>query len=355
MKLFIYAQDIFSGDAVGNHCFGVGRSAARSGLPVELFGQNFDTSARTISHVDQLLASITADDLLFVSYSIYDEYLDALLALPCRKLCYFHGMTDPELLREFEPRTAELCSAGIAQLPKLKAFDVLIANSTRTAKELKERTGATSVAVVPPVLPDMPAFQYEPAPRDFARRSRNLLVVGRVVPHKRLEDVLSVLAETRALGADVTLTVVGTMPNYEYSKYLLNFGRELGVLEHVNFTGMLDDGDLFFCFDKADALLSMSLHEGFGVPALEAMYFGLPVLARSGTAIDEITAGVGVFHDNKPLAAFAHSVLEVLFDDTWRRRQEAAGKARALNLLEQANDSVWSNLFTEATKMSSRV
>lgn len=355
MKLFIYAQDIFSGDAVGNHCFGVARSAARSALAVELFGQNFDTSARTVSHVDQLLASITADDLLFVSYSIYDQYLDALLALPCRKLCYFHGITDPELLREFEPRTAELCSAAIAQLPKLKAFDVLIANSASTARELKECTGAASVAVIPPVLADMPAFRYEPAPRDFARRSRNLLTVGRVVPHKKLEDVLSVLAETRAQGADVRLTVVGTMPNFEYSKYLLNFGRQLGVLEHVNFTGMLDDGDLFFCFDKADALLSMSLHEGFGVPALEAMYFGLPVFARSGTAIDEVAAGVGVFHDTQPLAAFAHNVSELLFDDVWRHRQEATGKARAQDLLEHASDSVWSNVFIKATKMSSHI
>ncbi|MFM0264761.1 glycosyltransferase [Paraburkholderia sediminicola] len=355
MKLFIYAPDIFAGDAVGNHCFGVARSAVRSGLDVELFSQRFDPSARTVRHVDQLFASVTADDILFVSYSIYDDYLDQLLALPCRKLCYFHGITDPELLRAFEPRTAELCSAGIAQLPKLKAFDVLAANSSSTAAELKAHTGKAQVAVVPPVFADMPAFHYEAAQRDFSRRSRNLLVVGRVVPHKRLEDVLAVVAEARAQGAEITLTVVGTMPNYEYSKYLFNFGRELGVLEHVSFAGVLDDGDLFYCYDKADALLSMSLHEGFGVPALEAMHFGLPVFARSGTAIDEVAAGVGVFHKDEPLAAFARRLSELLLDDAWRQRQEAAGKARALELLEQASDKVWSNLFTQATKTSSRI
>ncbi|MFM0705120.1 glycosyltransferase [Paraburkholderia sediminicola] len=355
MKLFIYAPDIFAGDAVGNHCFGVARSAVRSGLDVELFSQRFDPSARTVRHVDQLFESVTADDILFVSYSIYDDYLDQLLALPCRKLCYFHGITDPELLRAFEPRTAELCSAGIAQLPKLRAFDVLAANSSSTAAELKAHTGSAQVAVVPPVFADMPAFHYEAAQRDFGRRSRNLLVVGRVVPHKRLEDVLAVVAEARAQGADITLTVVGTMPNYEYSKYLFNFGRELGVLEHVSFAGMLDDGDLFYCYDKADALLSMSLHEGFGVPALEAMHFGLPVFSRSGTAIDEVAAGVGVFHKDEPLATFARCLSELLLDDAWRQRQEAAGKARALELLEQASDNVWSNLFTLATKTSSRI
>jgi glycosyltransferase involved in cell wall biosynthesis len=355
MKLFIYAPDIFAGDAVGNHCFGIARSAVRNGLDVELVSQRFDLSARTVSHVDQLFASITADDILLVSYSIYDDHLDRLLALPCRKLCYFHGITDPALLREFEPRTAELCSAGIAQLSKLKAFDALAANSGGTAAELKAHTGRAQVAVVPPVFADMPAFRYEAAKRDFARNSRNLLVVGRVVPHKRLEDVLAVVAETRAQGADITLTVVGTMPNYDYSKYLFNFGRELGVLEHVNFAGVLDDGDLFYCYDKADALLSMSLHEGFGVPALEAMHFGLPVFARSGTAIDEVAAGVGVFHKNEPLAAFAHNLSELLLDSAWRLNQKAVGQARALELLEQAGDHVWSNLFTEATKTSSHV
>ncbi|MBB4517816.1 glycosyltransferase [Paraburkholderia fungorum] len=355
MKLFIYAPDIFAGDAVGNHCFGVARSAARSGLDVELFSQRFDSSARTVRHVDQLFGSVTADDILFVSYSIYDDYLDQLLALPCRKLCYFHGITDPELLRAFEPRTAELCSVGIAQLPKLKAFNVLAANSNITAAELKAHTGKAQVAVVPPVFADMPAFHYKAAQRDFGRRSRNLLVVGRVVPHKRLEDVLGVVAEARGQGADITLTVVGTMPNYEYSKYLFNFGRELGVLEHVSFAGVLDDGDLFYCYDKADALLSMSLHEGFGVPALEAMHFGLPVFARSGTAIDEVAAGVGLFHKDEPLAAFAHRLSELLLDDAWRKRQEVAGKARALELLEQASDNVWSNLFTQATNTSSDI
>lgn len=355
MKLFIYAPDIFAGDAVGNHCFGVARSAVRSGLDVEIFSQRFDPSARTVRHVDQLFASVTADDILFVSYSIYDDYLDQLLALPCRKLCYFHGITDPELLRAFEPRTAELCSAGIAQLAKLKAFDVLAANSSSTAAELKAHTGKAQVVMVPPVFADMPAFNYEAAQRDFGRRSRNLLVVGRVVPHKRLEDVLAVVAEARAQGADITLTVVGTMPNYEYSKYLFNFGRGLGVLEHVSFAGVLDDGDLFYCYGKADALLSMSLHEGFGVPALEAMHFGLPVFARSGTAIDEVAAGVGVFQKDEPLATFARSLSELLLDDAWRQRQEVVGKARALKLLEQASDNVWSNLFTLATKTSSRI
>jgi glycosyltransferase involved in cell wall biosynthesis len=355
MKLHVYAPDIFSADAVGNHCFGIARSAARSGLPVQLFSQRFDESARTVSHADQLFTSITADDLLLVSYSIYDEYLERLLALPCRKVCYFHGITDPELLREFDPRTAELCGAGITQMSKLKAFDMLIANSGLTAAELKTHTGALRVAVVPPVFADMPAFGYSSAPRDFERRSRNLLVVGRVVPHKKLEDALSVVAAARAQGAEITLTVVGTMPNYEYSKYLFNLGRELGVLDYVSFAGMLDDGDLFFCFDKADALLSMSLHEGFGVPALEAMHFGLPVFARSGTAIDELAAGVGEFHNDEPLDTVARTIADRLFDNAWRQRKAMAGTARALETLEQASDRVWLNLLNEVTRAANSI
>jgi glycosyltransferase involved in cell wall biosynthesis len=355
MKLFIYAPDIFAGDAVGNHCFGVARTAGRSNMDTVLFSQRFDPSTRAIRHVDSLFADITVDDLLFVSYSIYDEYLDRLLALPCRKLCYFHGITDSQLLREFEPRTAELCDAGIAQLPLLRGFDMLVANSARSAAELQNRTGASQIAVVPPVFADMPAFTYSATSPSESRRSRNLLVVGRVVPHKRLEDVLTVLAEARSQGADVTLTIVGTMPNYDYSKYLFNYGRRLNVLDHVSFSGVLDDGDLFRCYEKADALLSMSLHEGFGVPALEAMHFGLPVFARSGTAINDVVAGVGVFLTNQPLAAFAQDLSERIFDSAWRRQQGAAGKSRALELLAQTSDSVWSSCFAEATMASARV
>jgi hypothetical protein len=99
MKLRICAPDIFAGDAVGNHCIGIARMAMRLGMDAELYAQRFDATVLPIHPLLDLLQQVDADDLLLVSYSIFDPFLEQLLALPCRKLCYFHGVTDPDLLR----------------------------------------------------------------------------------------------------------------------------------------------------------------------------------------------------------------------------------------------------------------
>ncbi|KVS42241.1 glycosyltransferase [Burkholderia ubonensis] len=355
MKLLIYAPDIFVGDAVGNHCFGVARSARRCGWDVEMFSQRFDPSSPDVRHVDHLFSNATQDDLLFVSYSIADDCLDRLVELPCAKLAYYHGVTDPNLLRAFEPRTADLCSAGLDQLTRLSAFNVLAANSHKTAAELKERAGIADVSLVPPVFADMPAFRQQPvAPPRPERHTRNLLSVGRVVPHKRIEDLLQILAHIRDTGREVTLTVVGTMPNYDYSKHLFNLGRKLNVLDYVDFAGVLDDSDLFYCYSRADALISMSLHEGFGVPALEAMHFGLPVFARGGTAIDEVLGDVGRTFRDETAENIGRDIGESLFDEIWCNRQRTAGFTRAAQILEQSSDQAWASLFSKASTRSIR-
>lgn len=348
MRLMICAVDVFAGDAVGNHCLGIARSARRLGFDVRVYARNREPFVTEVRNRDDLFDEIAADDLLLISYSIFDSNLDQILALPCRKLVYYHGITEPDLLREFEPQTAELCEAGFAQLPKLAAADLLAANSERSARELAKATGAANVAVLPPVLADMPAFSLAPPPVSGGR-SYNLLTVGRVVPHKRIEDVLVVLAAARATGAPFTLTVVGTMPNYDYSKYLLGVGRKLGVLDCVEFTGAIDDSDLFYCYGKAGALLSMSLHEGFGIPALEAMHLGIPVFARAGTAIEEVGGEVSVYLRDDDVAAYGARMASLMLDEAWRATTREAGVARARHLLDQTRDAAWSSLFERSS------
>jgi glycosyltransferase involved in cell wall biosynthesis len=348
MTLRICAPDIFSGDAVGNHCLGIARMAERLGWEVEVYARQFDVATRTIHDIEALFADIREDDTLLLSYSIFDPNLDALLALRCRKICYFHGITSPELLREFEPKTAELCERAIAQLPKLAGFDTVVANSRYSANSLPAEVSAASIMVIPPVFADMPTFADTRAPDTRTARRINLLMVGRVVPHKRIEDAIDVLAHLVKREIDVSLSVVGSMPNYDYTKFLLNHARALGVLGRIDFTGMVDDADLSAAFDKATALLSMSRHEGFCVPALEAMVRGMPAFVRDGHAAAEVVASRElVFAADADIATVATGIEEIL-----AREPKLAGikprlEQRARELLNQSGAQSWLRAFNQ--------
>jgi len=341
MKLHVCAPDIFAGDAVGNHCLGLARTARRLGLAAALYAQRYDAGTMEVRPFEELFRSVTADDIVLLSYSIFDPYLEQLLALPCRKLCYFHGVTDPRLLRELEPRTAQLCEEALAQLPLLDGFDLVIANSQNTAESLARAVEATAVKIVPPVFADMPAFQREPASSRRILREPNLLMVGRVVPHKRVEDAVELLALLQQREFAATLTMVGNAPNYDYLKLLINRARKLGVLERVDFKGMLDDADLFECYDTASALLAMSRHEGFCVPVLEAMHAGKPVFVRGGTAAQEICPADCVLDANAELSLWAAVVAERLGAAAGAGLPNDGYIAHADSVLERASDTVW--------------
>ncbi|OJA26974.1 glycosyltransferase family 4 protein [Burkholderia ubonensis] len=339
MRIFVAAPDIFVGDAVGNHCLGVARAARRLGLDVRTFARAFDGD---VEPIEGLFEEIRDDDTLFVSYSIFDSTLERLLALPGRKICYFHGVTTPDLLREFEPVTADLCARSIEQFPLLDRFDVLLANSYWTAQSLAPYLDIGRVRIVPPVSADMPIFHRQRTPR-VSRGPLNLLTVGRVVPHKRIEDAIDVLALVRRAGCDARLTVVGSEPNRTYSSYLAAHAREFGMDSDLTFTGMVDEQQLFSHFDAADALLSVSLHEGFCVPVLEALSLGLPTIVRSGTAASEVGQGAAVMFDD--LTEAGEAIYRMFRDPGVSTGMVEAGKRRAAEVLTMADDAVFQNIF----------
>ncbi|MFL9990407.1 glycosyltransferase [Paraburkholderia sediminicola] len=348
MTLRVCAPDIFAGDAVGNHCLGLVRMAQRLGVDAELYAQRYDVGTPGVRPLDELFANVAKEDIVLLSYSIFDPDLERLLALDCKKVCYFHGVTDPQLLRELEPRTAELCEMALAQLPLLAGFEVVVANSRNTAESLSGVLDVAAVKVVPPVFADMQAFRREPPKKKKAPREPNLLMVGRVVPHKRIEDGISILALLQAREFNATLTIVGNSPNYDYQKFLINHARRLGVLERVDFKGMLDDADLFECYDTTSALLAMSRHEGFCVPVLEAMHFGKPVFVRGGTAAQEICPPDSVFAADDDLAVWASAISTRLGKMPAGKWVDPAFAAQANEVLQRAADSVWQTILDGA-------
>lgn len=341
----IAAPDIHTGDAVGNHCICLAQDLTEAGYPTTLYAQRGTPQNAPIHPIESLLAPDGAPDLLLVSYSILDPYLERLLALPRPKIGYFHGVTPAELLREHEPVTADLCARSIDQLPLLAGFDRLVVNSGFNRDDLSKHLDTLSASVIPPISARLPLFQRPTLPPPVGSPLR-LLMLGRIVPHKRIEHGIQVLAALRGRGLDAYLDVVGSCHNAVYAGFLQQQVQSLGVAGAVHMLGMLSDESVAEHFARASVLLVASEHEGFCVPVLEAMHLGVPAVVREGTAAVEV--GGEAVKTFRQIEQAADQIQQLATKPELRGAMVKSGRARASELLGQASVSAWQDVIRSA-------
>ena len=109
---------------------------------------------------------------------------------------------------------------------------------------------------------------------------------------------------------------------------------ELGLSENVFLAGKVSHQDLLTYYNTADLYISMSEHEGFGVPLIESMYCRLPVLAYGAAAVPYTMGSAGVIFTEKRFAELAELVGLLLSDESFRRRLIARQTERVQVFLE---------------------
>ena len=159
------------------------------------------------------------------------------------------------------------------------------------------------------------------------------LFVGRVVANKGFHDLLAAFAVFRGLvGDQARLVLVGSGGGGSYGGAVRALGEGLGLGGSVVWAGSVSGEVLGGWYGAADVLVCLSDHEGFGVPLVEAMGSGLPVVAFDAGAVGETLGGAGVLLGDKSPLAVAAAVRRVLGDEALRGRMAAAGRRRAAEL-----------------------
>ena len=127
-------------------------------------------------------------------------------------------------------------------------------------------------------------------PQSFVMPEKFLLFVGNVKPHKNLINLLRAFEIFLKSGKDYKLVIVGKKEGFiTGDKEVFEFVEGNNLLnEHIIFTGHIENWALYNYYRKASAFIFPSLYEGFGIPPLEAMICGCPVIASDLTAIPEI-------------------------------------------------------------------
>jgi glycosyltransferase involved in cell wall biosynthesis len=281
------------GDAITQQMLQLQEQFRQLGVPSQIFAEHVEVGLQDrIKPIHGYEGS--EDNLLLLHHSLGNLALDDVLDLPDAVVAVYHNLT-PE--RYFTDKAfRHLIRLGHEQLALLARRARLgIADSNYNRREMLS-VGFRRVEVLP-VRVDYSQFAGR---SESALRSTDWLYVGRIVRNKcqhELVRAFSLYAKT--FDADARLVLIGDTLVRDYVEDVRKEAARLGIADRVVMLGKVSDNRLASAFAGAGVFVSLSEHEGFGVPILEAMAAGLPVIAYGAAAVPEVMGGAGVLLRDK--------------------------------------------------------
>ncbi|PYQ15918.1 MAG: hypothetical protein DMF80_06970 [Acidobacteria bacterium] len=320
------------GDAIGNEALAIQGHLRRAGFDSDIFAERVHPRMAHLARPLWEYAEVSSPETVCLfHFSIGSAAGRLIHRAPDRLVSVYHNITPADWFLGFHPHLAGLCHHGRRELAAFASRTELgLADSEFNRREL-EAAGYRRTAVLPIVL-DLDEYRrpVSPVARRLYEDGRvNVLFVGRIIPNKRIEDLVGVFAlYQRHVEPRSRLLLVGDHRGHErYYDRLQERVRELR-LDEVVFTGHVDDDDLRAYYGVSDLFLCLSEHEGYCVPLLEAMAFGLPVVAYDAGAVAETLRGGGILLRDKRPEAVAELIRLVRGDAALRsavlRSQERA-------------------------------
>ena len=181
---------------------------------------------------------------------------------------------------------------------------------------------------------DLPQAEVASVAGRLGLPARYVLYVGNLERKKNLPRLISAIQKAKAAaGLPHRLVIVGSRPQGVPAADLT------GAIDDglVVFTGALPDADLPAVYRGAELLAYPSLYEGFGMPVLEAMAAGVPVLTSTVSSLPEVAGGAAILVDPLNVDSIAGGLVTALIDGQWRAAAVNAGRSRAKNLTWERN------------------
>lgn len=293
------------GDAISNEALEIRGHLRRAGFASDIFVEEREVRmAAEVRLLEEYEAMATTDGICLFHFSIGGAASRVAYHARHRLALIYHNITPAAAFAPFHPHLARLCFEGRRELAAFAPrAELALADSEFNRRELVA-AGYRTTAVLPVVL-DLARYARPASPvvrRLYGRDRRNIVFVGRVIPSKRIEDLLGAFAVfQRHVERRSRLLIVGDYRGHE--RYLARLLERVAALKlrDVVFTGRVEEHELRAYYGIADAFCCMSEHEGFCVPLLEAMLFGVPVAAADAGAVAETLGGAGVLlADRRP-------------------------------------------------------
>ncbi len=250
--------------------------------------------------------------------------------LPCPAVVTVHDLAWKRFPETYDP--ADLKMQEEALRSARRAAHVL-AVSEATARDLREegiageRITVTPLGVSPRFSPEGPRLTPDAFPGAERLADGYLLSTAGLRPRKNLGRLLEAYRQVRAQLPAPPLVLAGGMT--EHGRELQARAERLGISEHVLFPGYVSDDVLAALYRGAAAFAYPSLYEGFGLPVLEAMASGVPVLTSNVSGTAEVAGEAALLVNPEDSEEIAGALARLLTDDSLRRDLRARGLARA--------------------------
>jgi len=323
-----------AGDAIGDSAIRVRNLLRTLGHESELYALTIDEGLRDEVRPFADSAARTGDLTIF-HYALPSPMTSAFAQLHGRRVLQYHNVTPAAYFAPYDPALFRLATLGRQELATLVGHvDLALGDSEYNRRELEElgfsRTGVFPIAVN---TERVTRAIRRPALEEILDDGLvNFLFVGRIAPNKKIEDHIK-LAEfyKRYVDAYYRFIFVGrydVVPRY-YSMIRALMADYRLLHDRFIFTGPIPDDELAVYYQHSAVYISLSEHEGFCVPLVEAMAADVPVLAFSAAAVPDTLAGAGVQFAPKDLEFAAELLGELAFNDELRA-EVLAGQRRRL-------------------------
>jgi L-malate glycosyltransferase len=321
------------GDAIGDSARRVRDLLRTMGHDSELYAVTIDDALKRDVRPFGSPASRRGDLTIF-HYALPSPMTAAFASLDSGRVLQYHNVTPAAYFAPFDPALFRLAMLGRQELATLAGrTDLAFGDSEYNRRELEslgfERTGVFPIAVDTTRVTQAAARPSLEQMLDDGLV--NFLFVGRIAPNKKIEDIIK-LAEVykRYIDAYYRFIFVGrydVVPRY-YSMIRALMAEYRLLDDRFVFTGPVPDEELAVYYRHAAVYLSLSEHEGFCVPLVEAMAADVPVLAYSAAAVPDTLGGAGVQFAPKDLEYAAELLGALAFDDDLRARVIAGQRRR---------------------------
>ncbi len=349
MDIHQFSTSLTYGDAISDEMLEIQKVLRENGHRSEIFTRYFDPRLAGLRRDYREYRKLSAaENVVIFHFSIGSPVSKLVFRIPDRKIMIYHNITPHNFFVDWHRILARECYKGRLEIKLfVDKVDLAVGDSEFNRREL-EAVGYPRTGVLP-ILIDFAKFDRPGDPitrRLFGDGKTTILFVGRVIPNKRFEDLIKAFhLYKKCFNPDSRLILAGDYRGLErYYASLLALVDRIGV-QDVHFSGHVDFGELLAYFELADVYLSLSEHEGFGVPILEAFHREIPVVGYDAGAVGETMNNGGVLVREKDLFRIA-ALIDVLVRETDIRGAVIQGQLKALKRYSRENvaEILWQHI-----------